>query len=560
VSRRIEIELTSARPDGTWTWRAAGAREPKGVLDGGLLTAEAKPGDVLRAEADFELEGIVITSVLTPKTETRPEPERIEIVGPGRPELPGVTTQLVSRSDRRPGERRRERDDSGRRRERAPGRPQTGRPQREDGDRPDRGGAGTGRPGAPARTDAARTGTSEGGARPERRARSDRSRLDAGKAGDHRGQGDREGDQSRPGRARRGAGDAIRSTSQAERTKAPRLSPGNAHRKAVMESLPPEQQPIAEQVLRGGIPAVRTALHLEREKAQAEGRPAPNAEELIAMAESLLPRLRAAEWRDRAEAAAASLDHITMRDLRSVVAGADVARDEETRSLAVTLREALERRIAKLHEDWCQEITAQIDANKIVRALRLSARPPEPSARLEAETAQRLASAAGAAMAPDAAPDLWAALLEAAAESPVRRSVVPTGLPDNAPPDLKRAAHQMSGTIPALAKLLGVTIPPPPAPVAARRRPDSPTGGGGRKKGGGNRPSKGSAGRPPAERASDVQGDHPATGGHTAASADRPASEADDVEAQARSETSGVPETQPEPTPDPATNGDDSSS
>ena len=29
MSRRIDIELTSARPDGTWTWRAAGARNPK---------------------------------------------------------------------------------------------------------------------------------------------------------------------------------------------------------------------------------------------------------------------------------------------------------------------------------------------------------------------------------------------------------------------------------------------------------------------------------------------------------------------------------------------------
>ena len=34
----MEIELTSTRPDGTWTWRAAGARQPKGELDGGLLS------------------------------------------------------------------------------------------------------------------------------------------------------------------------------------------------------------------------------------------------------------------------------------------------------------------------------------------------------------------------------------------------------------------------------------------------------------------------------------------------------------------------------------------
>jgi hypothetical protein len=244
-----------------------------------------------------------------------------------------------------------------------------------------------------------------------------------------------------------------------------------------MESLPPEQQPIAEHLLRGGIPAVRTALHLEREKAEAEGRPAPNADELIALAESLLPRLRAAEWRDRAEAVVAGIEDISMRDLRSVVAGADVARDEESRALAATLREALDRRVAKLHTDWAADITAQLDSGRGVRAVRLSSRPPDPSARLEPELAQRLVEVAGATLSSDTAPDLWASMLEAVAESPIRRSVVPQGLPENAPPELKRAAHQMSGTIPALAKLLGVTIPPPPQPLAARRRPEREKGG-----------------------------------------------------------------------------------
>ena len=32
MSRRLEIELTSTREDGTWTWRAAGAKVPKGVV------------------------------------------------------------------------------------------------------------------------------------------------------------------------------------------------------------------------------------------------------------------------------------------------------------------------------------------------------------------------------------------------------------------------------------------------------------------------------------------------------------------------------------------------
>ena len=54
MSRRIEVELTSERPDGSWTWRAAGAREPKGELDGTLLPAGSKVGDVLKAEAEFD--------------------------------------------------------------------------------------------------------------------------------------------------------------------------------------------------------------------------------------------------------------------------------------------------------------------------------------------------------------------------------------------------------------------------------------------------------------------------------------------------------------------------
>ena len=45
MSRRLEIELTSERPDGTWTWRAAGAKLPKGELDGGLLPGGAVVGE-----------------------------------------------------------------------------------------------------------------------------------------------------------------------------------------------------------------------------------------------------------------------------------------------------------------------------------------------------------------------------------------------------------------------------------------------------------------------------------------------------------------------------------
>ena len=80
MSRRIEVELTSQRDDGTWTWRAAGAKQPKGTLEGDVLYPGAGVGDVCRADADFEIDGIFITAVLPPKGRSgRPDDERIEL-------------------------------------------------------------------------------------------------------------------------------------------------------------------------------------------------------------------------------------------------------------------------------------------------------------------------------------------------------------------------------------------------------------------------------------------------------------------------------------------------
>src|SRR5690606_3133033 len=96
---RIEVELTSRRDDGRWTWRAAGARQPKGELDGALVPDAASVGDVLRAEADVGVDGIEILSLAPTKTRQRREPERIEIVGTRRDE-PDVVTTLVEKRGR----------------------------------------------------------------------------------------------------------------------------------------------------------------------------------------------------------------------------------------------------------------------------------------------------------------------------------------------------------------------------------------------------------------------------------------------------------------------------
>src|SRR5205823_11260192 len=94
-----------------------------------------------------------------------------------------------------------------------------------------------------------------------------------------------------------------------------RLRPSRVHRAAVLDDLPPEHRPIAEQVLAGDIPAVRQAIDKENETRKAAGQPTINGAELLALAEKMRPRLRTAEWRDRAEAAIAAVDDVDLRDL-----------------------------------------------------------------------------------------------------------------------------------------------------------------------------------------------------------------------------------------------------
>lgn len=442
MSRRIDVELTSARGDGTFTWRAAGAREPKGVVEQAKLYDGAKVGDVVRAEVDIDVDGITILSVTPPKGKSGGREDRLEILGPPR-EFQGVTASLLPKHE---GPRRDRRD--------RPSRP--GGEGRAGGERP--GGPGDQRSGRPGER-----GARPGGPRGDQRERTDR--------------GDRPRGERRPGGDRESAGGGAPN----RRPRPKRLNPQHVHRSAVLESLSPEQKPIAEQILRGGIPAVRRAIEDQNAKAKTENLPAIKPDPLLAIAEELLPRLKAAEWRDRAEAALADVDTLGLRDLRSVVAGSDAnARDDETRKLAATLREALDRRLKEQRDEWTGSITTALEEHRLVRALRESTRPPDPSMRLPADLAMRLSSAASEGLSPSSTPDQWGALLEAVVASPVRTTVKPVGLPPEPGDALLNAARQASGRIPALAQLLGLSIPPPPgamkkAPPRARPVPPPPT-------------------------------------------------------------------------------------
>ena len=89
-------------------------------------------------------------------------------------------------------------------------------------------------------------------------------------------------------------------------------------------------------------------------------------------------KVKAAEWRDRAEAAVKAGDDLVMRDLRSLVNGSDVARDEASRDLVIALREMLENRVEAHRVSWASEVASNLDEGHIVRALRLSSHPPDP--------------------------------------------------------------------------------------------------------------------------------------------------------------------------------------
>lgn len=416
MSRRIDIELTSSRDDGTWTWRAAGAKQPKGVLSATVLPAGSKVGDVVRAEVDSGLDGTEVLAVLPPKAKKSSSGERIELLGRTVSDDELVTTVLARR----------------------------GRGDR--GDRGDRGGRGD-------RGERRGRGDGRGG---DRRPRSDGERTGGDRAGgDRRGRGPREGGGDRPDRPRRDR------PAPPARPKAKRLRPGRTHRRAALDALAPEEQVIAEQLLRGGVPAVRQAVEKQNEAAKAEGRPQVKADALLAVAERLLPALRVAEWRDRAEAAVADLDELDLRDLRSVIVAADsAAKDDETRALADQLRAGLTRRVEAEQQAWLAELAETLGDGRVVRALRLSSRPPKAGAPLPADLATKLAEAASAALTADTLPDRWSTVLDALSFSPVRAQVVPASRPEAPSEELVTVITTFASRLPRVAEAFGITPPP----------------------------------------------------------------------------------------------------
>ena len=441
----MRIELTSTRDDGAWTWRAAGAREPRGSIDRALLPEGATVGDVLRVEVDQFMDGIEVTSVLHDQEE-RTTPETLEIIGSGRSE-PLVTTKLAGgrgRRDgdrsggRRDGDRRGQRDGDGRAKRDGAGRPDGDRRGQRDGDgRAKRGGAG----------------------RPD---------------GDRRGQRDGRTDGEERGASSRGGqtGRRPRKAPTADaKPRARRLRPRRTHRKAAIADLPEDQRPLAQILARDGIPGVRAALEVQNQAAEEAGQPGIPADLLLKLAERIHPAIRTADWQDRADAALAGIEEVDLRDLRSVVVAAESAfKTDENRALADRLREALTARVDREHQAWLAEVTTALADDRVVRALRLSSRPPKAGAPLPGPILDGLAAMADASLTSDTGQDRWATVLDAVALSPVHLRVVPAGLPAEPGDQLLDAVKRVSMSVPAIAAAFGIEPTAPPRARRGRRR------------------------------------------------------------------------------------------
>ena len=415
MSRRLDIELTSNRQDGTWTWRAAGAKSPKGVVNGSLLSANAKTGDVLKVEADFDIDGISVLSVVNMR-EKGQRGNLLELLASEKSFTP-VTQKLADKpkSDRKGGRDAKGKRDGDSRPARPPRDPNA--PRRPASTRPD---GTTGRPARPSRPHFT--------APPE----------------------------------------------MPKRPTAKRLKPKHVHRTAVLETLPVEQRGVAERALEGGIKAVRDAVKIQNDQLRKDGKPEVPSDGLISMAQNLLPKLRVADWLDKAEAAKSDLATLDLRDLRSVVVASEdpmVMRDETTRALAAELKTALKERQDSAQTLWLSDITDALKVGRTVRALKMTSEPPKAGQPFPSELGAKLAQAATAGLTTETAPDRWIALLEALAFSPIRGQVKLTTLPQQPSEALLATVKRLSSLLPQIAALFGIEV----SPGVSAPRPLRPT-------------------------------------------------------------------------------------
>jgi len=221
---------------------------------------------------------------------------------------------------------------------------------------------------------------------------------------------------------------------------------------------------------------VRLRLKEANVALSAEGKPTMPEQSVLQMAENLLPRLRVADWLDRAEAAKRDLAQLDLRDLRSIVAAANdavIVRSDLCRELAAELKNGLAARSEQEYSNWLSDIDANLGIGRVVRALKLAGQPPKAGAIFPAELGRRLAEAATSNLTSDALIDRWVAVLEAAAFTPIRAQLAITSKPASVPAELVKTIERLASLLPQIATAFGIEAASSHAPKPLR--PTRPT-------------------------------------------------------------------------------------
>lgn len=258
-----------------------------------------------------------------------------------------------------------------------------------------------------------------------------------------------------------------------KRPRPKRLRPAADHRRAVLNELPADQRPIAELALQG-MQTVRQKLKESNAALAAEGKPTMPEQSVLQMAENLLPRLRVADWLDRADAAMKDVDTVDLKDLRSVVAAANdplIERSEQCRELVAALRTGLVDRADKEYRNWLEDIESALGVGRVVRALKLSGQPPKAGAIFPDELGRKLALAASEGLVSDALPERWVAVLEAAAFAPIRAMIKITSKPATLAPEVLKTVQRLGSLLPHIASELGIDVGASSASPKPLRRP-----------------------------------------------------------------------------------------
>ena len=400
MSRRIEIELTSNKGDGTWTWRAAGAREPRGLISADMIPKGAGISSVFTAEVQSDMDGIAVLAVIETE-DTRTAPETIEVIGTGKRST-GVN---FKGGGRRKGKGR--------------------------GDGFGSGGFG---------------GDGFGRGQPRQKQQGGRRKGGSGSAGQDRSA------RLRPARAHRKKW--LASVPPEHAALAEQIASGRGIANEKSEAS--EKGNASE---RGG--AAEKGGPKETDRASENGSAPENG---IAsqkgsisdkdVAARLMSEYRMAEWRDRADLVLSNFEKIDLAEIRMLVADADAcARTPETRSQAEEARQKLAERTERQHGEWLADLATNLSEGRVLRALRMSGQPPKAGVPLPLDLVKWLTTATADILTPEAQPDRWEITLQALAVSPVRRLVRPSQPPAVVSPDLTEAVKDLSPRFPQIAAL-----------------------------------------------------------------------------------------------------------